>query len=197
MRKTLLFILLLASLAIAHAQKRVGTTTLYPRVGMTFSKFSNDKLLNPNDDRPLPSKFTTGFTAGLEAQHQFTDLFAASIGLLYSEQGTDFKHDERVDMKTTIDANYLVVPVLAVFTSPIGLSLKMGLQPEVRVSNKYDKVLNRMTLSLPLGLSYEYRHIALDIRYAFGLTHIYKDQLNSDSSHNATLSLTLGYAIGL
>lgn len=76
-----------------------------------------------------------------------------------------------------------------------GIFAKIGIQPEFRVSNKHDAILNKVNCSIPIGLSYEYHNIAFDIRYNLGLTHVYKNM--TDNAHNSTLMFTLGYGIDL
>ena len=44
-------------------------------------------------------------------------------------------------------------------------------------------------LSVPVGLSYEWRNVELDVRYHFGLTNIMKDQ----NAKRRYLMVTLGY----
>src|SRR5574344_1824562 len=76
-----------------------------------------------------------------------------------------------------------------------GIFAKIGIQPEFRVSNKHDAILNKVNCSIPIGLSYEYHNIAFDIRYNLGLTHVYKNM--TDNARNSTLMFTLGYGIDL
>ena len=52
-------------------------------------------------------------------------------------------------------------------------------------------------LTLPVGISYEFKHVAVDLRYHLGLTHVYKDQSLYDLSYNKTIMLTLGYGFDL
>ena len=68
---------------------------------------------------------------------------------------------------------------------------------EIRVSKGFNQVFNRINLSLPVGISYEFKHVAVDLRYHLGLTHVYKDQSLYDSSYNKTIMLTLGYGFDL
>ena len=49
-------------------------------------------------------------------------------------------------------------------------------------------------LSIPVGLSYEFKHFVLDARYNLGCTKIFNDVLDSK---NLTFQLTLGYKIAL
>lgn len=196
MKRIMLIAMIMTMGMSAFAQKSVGTLTLYPRVGMTFSKFSGDKIytdIAPNG--AVDAKFKTGFTVGTELQYQVSNLIALSGGFFYSEQGTKFKGEEFVDIK--IEHDNINVPLLCVLTTDCGLSFKAGIQPEFRVSDKFDKILNSVNLSIPLGIAYEYRNISLDFRYNIGMTHIYKNQSSYDKSHNSTMMLTLGYSIDL
>lgn len=198
------FALLLICLPVLHASawKEPGTTTVYPRVGVNFSKFSGDKIYtsaSSSGGTPdhIPAQFKTGFTVGAEVQHQFTNAIAGSVGLLYSQQGTAFKKIPDIDFDMKIKENNLIVPVMVVATTKYNVDVKIGLQPEIRVSGAFNKVLNRVNLSLPVGISYEYKHVAIDFRYHIGLTHVYKDQDQYDLSHGKTVMLTLGYGFDL
>ena len=117
--------------------------------------------------------------------------------MLYSQQGTAFKKIPDIDFDMKIKENNLIVPVMVVATTKYNVDVKIGLQPEIRVSGAFNKVLNRVNLSLPVGISYEYRHVAVDFRYHIGLTRVYKDQDQYDLSHGKTVMLTLGYGFDL
>ena len=102
MRKRIALLLICLPVLHASAWKEPGTTTVYPRVGVNFSKFSGDKIYtsaSPSGGTPdhIPAQFKTGFTAGAEVQHQFTNAIAGSVGLLYSQQGTAFKKIPDID----------------------------------------------------------------------------------------------------
>ena len=47
-------------------------------------------------------------------------------------------------------------------------------------------------VGIPIGLSYEYKNVVLDVRYCFGLTKIDNTQ-DPEDTRNRTLSVTLGY----
>lgn len=199
-----LFALLLLWLPVLQlsAWKEPGTTTIYPRVGFNLSKFSGDKIytgINTFDGvaGTIPARFKVGFTVGAEAQHQFSNALAGSIGLLYSQQGTAFKKTSDTELDIKIKENNLIVPVMLVATTKYNIDLKLGLQPEFRVSKAFDKVLNKVSLSIPVGISYEYRNVALDLRYNIGVSHVYKEQSSYDASRGQTVMLTLGYGIDL
>ena len=202
MRKLFALLLLWLPVLQLSAWKEPGTTTIYPRVGFNLSKFSGDKIytgINTFDGvaGTIPARFKVGFTMGVEAQHQFSNALAGSIGLLYSQQGTAFKKTSDIEFDFKIKENNLIVPVMLVATTKYNIDLKLGLQPEFRVSKAFDKVLNKVSLSIPVGISYEYRNVALDLRYNIGVSHVYKEQSSYDASRGQTVMLTLGYGIDL
>lgn len=180
----------------AHAQKPAGTTTIYPRVGFNESKFGNDKIYYDSsmDDNIANAKYKAGLTVGVEVQHQITDAFAVSGGVLYSRQGTSFEKIHNMET-LSITLDNINVPLLLVATTRLGLDVKVGIQPEVRVSNKFNLVMNRMNLSIPIGLSYEYKHVAIDLRYNMGMTYVYDG--GTENARSKSIVVTLGYAIDL
>ncbi len=194
--KKILLLLTLTLPLLAQARKDQGTTTIYPRIGLNWSKFTGDKIYTGTEGANLSSKYLTGFTGGVEVQHQFNHVIAASIGALYSRQGTSFEKDPEMgqfNMKT----DNILVPVLFVATSRIGVDFKLGLQPEFVVHTSYHDVFRKVNLSMPVGLAYEWQHFALDVRYNIGLTKIYKHADSYDKSHGSTFLITLGYAFDL
>ena len=202
MRKLFALLLLWLPVLQLSAWKEPGTTTIYPRVGFNLSKFSGDKIytgINTFDGvaGTIPARFKVGFTMGVEAQHQFSNALAGSIGLLYSQQGTAFKKTSDIEFDFKMKENNLIVPVMLVATTKYNIDLKLGLQPEFRVSKAFGKVLNKVSLSIPVGISYEYRNVALDLRYNIGVSHVYKEQSSYDASRGQTVMLTLGYGIDL
>ena len=202
MRKLFALLLLWLPVLQLSAWREPGTTTIYPRVGFNLSKFSGDKIytgINTFDGvaGTIPARFKVGFTVGAEAQHQFSNALAGSIGLLYSQQGTAFKKTSDIEFDFKMKENNLIVPMMLVATTKYNIDLKLGLQPEFRVSKAFDKVLNKVSLSIPVGISYEYRNVALDLRYNIGVSHVYKEQSSYDASRGQTVMLTLGYGIDL
>lgn len=196
MKKLVLIIFAFALPLFLHAQKEVGTTIIYPRLGLNWSKFTNDGIRGLQEGEYYDSKYRTGFTGGVEVQHQFGNVIAGSIGALYSRQGTDY--DDMPDAKLSLKTDNILVPVLLVATTRIGLNFKLGVQPEFMVHSNADYFLNKVNLSIPVGLSYEWNHIALDVRYNIGVTSIYKDSNSYDkTSHGSTFLVTLGYGFDL
>ena len=66
------------------------------------------------------------------------------------------------------------------------------------VSGSYAQtdVCKSVDIGIPVGLSYEWKNIALDARYCFGMKKIDKTQ-DPDNARNGCLSITLGYRFHL
>lgn len=57
--------------------------------------------------------------------------------------------------------------------------------------------MKKFDLSIPMGLSYEFRNIVLDARYNFGLTKMFDMDKVDLNSKNLAFQLTLGYKFTL
>ncbi len=64
------------------------------------------------------------------------------------------------------------------------------------VETDQKSVMRSMDVSIPVGLSYEYRNVVLDARYHFSLTNIYKDK-TWPSEKNKVFTITVGYKFNL
>ena len=197
MKKTIITIMLAIVSMATFAQNEPGTLTIYPRVGVNFSKFANSELYISDGDlmnlRSLKSKFKTGLVIGAESEYQLSELFALSTGVLYSQQGERYDLPSK-DENDKIKYETINIPILAVFNTRIGLSFKCGVQPEF-VINHPDFKAKKVNLSLPLGVAYEYKNICLDLRYNLGMTNVM--DLDDITSKNRTIMLTLGYGVKL
>ena len=193
MKKTIITIMLAIMSMVTFAQKEPGTLTFYPRVGINLSKFADSKIYYL-DGGYVESKFKVGLAIGAECEYQLSNQFALSGGVLYSQQGEqyDLPSESKEFEKTRYDN--INIPLLAVFNTRIGLSVKCGLQPEF-VIGKPDFKARKTNLSLPLGLSYEYKNLCFDLRYNLGLTNVM--DLDGITTKNRTIMLTLGYGIVL
>lgn len=56
------------------------------------------------------------------------------------------------------------------------------------------KTLNTMDISIPIGASYEYQNVILDLRYNWGLKSIYKEK-DMPKEKNSFLLFTVGYRV--
>ena len=61
----------------------------------------------------------------------------------------------------------------------------------IYVESELSKQFNKVDLAIPLGISYEYKNVILDVRYNLGLINIMKD--DPENSKNRFWQFTLGY----
>jgi hypothetical protein len=204
MKKLFTIVALVAVALSAQAQYEEGDITIQPKVGMTISNITDgDK-----------SKINLAY--GVEFERFFTDQFSASLGVMFTDQGCKYEiysadgaGNVSDDMK--LDIYYGTLPIMANYYVLPGLALKAGIQPAFRVKAKIkykgEKVdfdnyidtmfkgegnkLNTFDLSIPVGLSYEFKGITLDARYNFGVTKLIS---NTDKGiYNKVFIMTLGY----
>lgn len=200
--KKLLFVVLALFMAVgAQAQAEEGDVSLQVRVGMNVSSMTDYNR----------AKF--GYAFGMEMEYMMTDWLGLSAALLYSDQGGKDKTD---GIRETLDIDFANVPVMLNCYVLPGLAVKAGLQPSFRTkatvrtdgaSVDLDWFLSTLSkavgetvemrkfmLSVPVGLSYEYKHFVIDARYNIGVTPIMK---GGDNWHNSVFQLTLGYKFPL
>lgn len=192
-------VVMLMTVCSIYAQREPGSVTVYPRVGVNWSKHMNDQIYIENDDF-VSATYLTGFTGGADVQYQLTNALAISGGLMYSQQGTKFEYDimfDEFDERPQFRTHFVNIPLMAVMTTRYGVSFKAGLQPEIRVGNRFEGVFNRVNLSVPVGVAYEWNNVCLDLRYNIGVTSIYKGHVGGSNCNNRTIMLTLGYGIDL
>lgn len=180
----------------AFAQQPVGKLSIAPKAGINMAYMTAAEN----------GKMKLGFVGGVDLTYQFSNMFALSGGLFYSQQGvkgTETISDivEGVRVNATIDRklnnDYFNVPVLANFYVAKGLALKTGVQigallsakgkGEVQasaaghgISQKVEEDLkdayNSVDFSIPVGLSYEISNVIIDARYNIGLTKSVKEE---------------------
>lgn len=179
----------------ASAQNEVGQFTLKPMVGLNLANVTN-----------FDGKIKVGVAAGVEAEYGITENFGLTGGVLYSMEGS--KDKEVSDFKTNLD--YINIPILANAYLFKGFAVKVGLQPGflVRAKEKYSNggiavdadikdACNKVQLSIPIGLSYEYANFVFDARYNWGLTKTFKDDARDKKSRNSVFMFSVGYKFAL
>ena len=179
----------------ANAQHREGDNTLQPRVGITMSTLTDAE----------GSKMKINMAGGLELEHFFTEEFSVAGGALFTKQGTKF------DDGTKLNIFYCVIPLTANYYVLPGLAVKAGVQPGYRMKSNVetdegkididrflgvlfdegDIKMPKFDLSIPIGLSYEYSGVTLDVRYNLGLTKVLTG--TGESVRNQVIAMTLGY----
>ena len=217
MKKFILAISMMVAVS-ANAQIEEGEWYVTPKAGVAVADLTG-KLFDPTKAegsydatlRPIVS-----FAGGIEGEYGINDNLGLSLGLLFATQGAKTK-----DNMFKITENYLNVPIMLEYYpfTNIGLAFKAGaqvgfsfrrrvyidgitysadyvLQPNKWGRPKYveselSKQFNKVDLAIPLGISYEYSHVVLDVRYNLGLINIMKD--DPENSKNSVWQFTLGY----
>ena len=194
----------------AFAQSKEGTFNILPKAGINISNLSN------KDN----AKVKVGFTAGAEAEYQLTKQLSLSAGAMFSTQGakstTVFrevdnttKEIREVDIKNTMEFDYINVPILANYYIIEGLAVKLGIQPGFNIIAKRKRTdgvekesknlsdlgvyVRKVDFSIPIGISYELNDFVVDARFNLGLTEV----ADLVKSKNRVFQITFGYQIDL
>ena len=197
--KKMMMMLLMATVAMtASAQKTLhenGTFTLQPKVGLAIGTLSGDWTSASGVER----KSRYGLIAGVEGEYYVNDWFSAALGVNYAQQGWKFKGG---GISETTKLDYLNIPIVGNFYITEGLALKTGVQLGCLLSAKEESTnvkdyYEKMNISIPIGISGEYKNFVLDVRYNISLTKINKNS-NSENKYRSDLfQITLGYKFEL
>ncbi len=205
MKKLFTLIALMAMVSTVQAQHEEGDFVFQPRVGLTVSNLSDG------------DKWKTSLTAGIDFEHFLTDQFSLSAGVLFTNQGCVYNYLEEGSTskdEVKLDVFYGAIPFMANYYVLPGLALKAGIQPAFRVKAKMkqgsttidmdnalrllygdsDVKISKFDLSIPVGFSYEYSNITLDVRYNIGLTKLVTG--TDETVRNSVFVFTLGYKFG-
>ena len=204
MKKLLTLMVLIAITLSVQAQHEEGDITIQPKIGMTISNMTDG------------DKSKINLTYGVEFERFFTDQFSASLGIMFTNQGCkwniyslDGADNVSDDMK--LDIYYGTLPIMANYYVLPGLALKAGIQPAFRVKARIefngekmdfdnaidaifdgnDNKMRTFDLSIPVGLSYEFKRVTFDARYNFGVTKLISN--TDESIYNKVFIMTLGY----
>lgn len=137
-----------------------------------------------------------------------------------AEDATEAKYEAYTDLSNTL--SYVAVPLMVHAYIAKGLSVNAGVQAGLlthvkeefttctfvqnihtgvrtynsdvtKAENTSDALYNKVDFSVPVGISYEYMNVVLDVRYNVGLTHV----LKNSNSKNRSAMLTVGYKFDL
>ena len=202
MKRIVLFTAILMATIVAKAQHEEGDFTIQPKVGINLSSLSD------------ADKAIVEVNFGFEGEYMLTDNLSFAAGVIVSNQGA--KYDSNDTGTYTADLDYANVPVVLNYYVLPGLAIKAGVQPGFRVKAKaktdgasvdLDEMygiiskatgeevkINKFDLSIPVGISYEYKNIVLDVRYNWGLVKIANV---GDAFYNRVLSINLGYKFNI
>ena len=204
MKKLILTLIVVLMAVAAMAQRREGTFTVQPKVGLNVSTLTD------------ADKTIADACFGMEAEYMITNIFSLSAGVMVSNQGGKYDEDYPFP-RYTADLDYANIPIMAnVYVLP-GLALKAGVQPGFRLKAKmetdngsYDidefyklvgmlipgeePKINKFDLAIPVGISYEYENVVLDARYNWGLLKV---ENIGPAYYNRVFEVTLGYKFEL
>lgn len=202
MKRIVLFTAILMATIVVKAQGEEGDFTIQPKVGINLSSLSD------------ADKAIVEVNFGFEGEYMLTDNLSFAAGVIVSNQGA--KYDSSSAGSYTADLDYANVPVVLNYYVLPGLAIKAGVQPGFRVKAKaktdgasvdLDEMygiiskatgeevkINKFDLSIPVGISYEYKNIVLDVRYNWGLVKIANV---GDAFYNRVLSINLGYKFNI
>ena len=184
----------------AFAQREVGVFTIQPKLGLNIAN-----ITDADDSDP---RF--GLVAGAESEWQVTKMISLSTALLYSAQGDKESgyNTNGVPVKLTAQLDYINIPIMANIYAAKGLAFKLGVQPGFCVRSEYELKgggvtvsgsmsdigisINTFDLSIPVGISYEYKNFVIDGRYNFGITNMVKGD-----TKNRVIQFTIGYRFDL
>ena len=177
-----------------------------------------------NQSQEVKPQGRPGFTGGVDVMCQASDNIGLSIGLSYVQAGCKYKDvdDNGVIWHDHYDRmDYISVPLLGHSYIAPGLSINVGVAPSFLIYGKYHagmqsydldadghrtnvqeaeidqdikKGLRKFTLSIPVGISYEYENVVLDARYNVGMLNVYKHGL---SARNKVFEVSVGYKFDL
>jgi hypothetical protein len=139
--------------------------------------------------------------AGVEGEYYINDWFSAAIGVSYAQQG--WKSTFNSSPNTTTKLDYLNIPLVGDFYVSRGLALKTGVQFGFLMSAKvedvdYKDACEKMNISIPIGVSYEFSDFVIDARYNLGLTKVNKEGGPHDNkSRSDLIQITVGYKFAL
>ena len=196
---------ILTMAVVVKAQHEEGDFMVQPKVGLNIATLSD------------ADKAITDLHFGIEAEYMVTDNFSLGLGAILSNQGAKYDYlDESGQNKYTVDLDYVHVPILASYYVLPGLAVKAGVQPgfKMRAKAKFDDrtidldelyklgselagediKVSKFDLSIPVGISYEYKNIVLDARYNWGLLKVMNV---GEAFYNRCFMLSLGYKLEL
>lgn len=210
MKRLMILTTILTMVVVAKAQHEEGDFMVQPKVGLNIATLSD------------ADKAITDLHFGIEAEYMVTDNFSLGLGAILSNQGAKYDYyelnanGEDSRNKYTVDLDYVHVPILASYYVLPGLAVKAGVQPgfKMRAKAKFDDrtidldelyklgsvlagediKVSKFDLSIPVGVSYEYKNIVLDARYNWGLIKVMNV---GDAFYNRCFMVSLGYKLEL
>ena len=174
----------------ASAQKEAGEFSFIPRIGMTLANMSGMDFFYDNENNEAKSKTKVGVTAGIDVEYQALPALGISLGAHYSLQGCRFSKEFK-DFNTNI--HYLNFPLMANLYVGSGFAFRAGVQMGVKLDEENRALFKSVDVSIPFGVSYEYKNFILGARYNLGVTNISK--FKEWKNKNEVFVIDLGFRI--
>ena len=165
-----------------------------------------------------------GFIGGADVMYQASDVVGVSAGLSFVQAGCKFKDDKEnnsVVYNRNLRMNYVAMPILIHSYLLPGFSVKAGVEPTLLLGAKSHEVqqsfdvdregkksnfsedeftidikkrMRKIGLSIPIGVSYEYKNVVLGALYHVGVFNIYKE---GNSARKRVIEMSVGYKFNL
>jgi hypothetical protein len=144
------------------------------------------------DESELDSSGKTGFTAGIMVEIPMAKNFSLQPELLFSQQGTKTSFSDaevtNSNFKSTIELNYLNIPVMLKYYVIKGLSIQAGPQIGIllKANNKYQD--NFLGYENHESFNLKDYSTGIDTSVNFGLGYQFKDKFYADARYNISYS---------
>jgi len=178
MKREIAIILLLCIFTCSFAQQEPKSISFEPYIGLSISNLT---------DADMDSK--VGIATGVNMQYQCCDKWGVVTGLGYSNYGA--KHGD-----ASLTLGYLELPIMAKYYIYKGLALSSGVQFGLNVCDGRTQFIllseaYKCALGIPVGISYDFKRMAVNAQYYIGFTKTYKYL----DYKNRGIKITLGYKI--
>ncbi len=198
MKKIVLIVTMILALSVTYGQENGKRGSFGFKAGIAIASLDGgvDGYSQPH----------TGVTVGFYYEYMMGRKTSLGIDLLYSGQGVR-ERGEEYDWIDRLDLHYIILPVTFNYYIVKGLAVKVGIQPGVLAAavavekgehgtsrDKMGEDCRRFDLSIPMGISYDYRKLRIEMRYNLGLLPFDKDNEGGiQNNWNSVLAITLGY----
>ena len=203
MKKIMMTLVMAVAAIAASAQNNTlrepGTISIQPKVGIGIGYLSGDWTSGRFGS--VDRKAKVGFVGGVEGEYYVNNWLGVAAGVNFAQQGWKFTYDGAAE-----DAKYklndLNIPIVADFYVLPGFALKTGVQFGFLASAKINDTdwkddAKKFNFSIPVGLSYEYKNVVLDLRYNISVTKVNKNSGADNKYRSDRLQITLGYKFDL
>lgn len=177
--------------------------SITPHVGFNSSNMSGQDVIQigslSGTSELVKPKRQIGFVAGVEADYCYMKSLSTAVGIWYSREGFRYKE---IDGNAHTNLDFLNFSAVENLYVADGLAIKAGLQVGCMLKAKSyldgnsedsGNLYKKCNLSIPVGASYEYHHMVLDVRYNIGLTNLCDIKLLNEKWRTNSLWVTLGY----